>query len=109
MPVCGLPPNTPLSGNFSSSTQFYNPYFFDWPTFGRARISLSNIPEDSNFNIAVYDSNKVLRGQGNPALYGGEKIVSLTLAPGRYYVVAERIFPKDLPDPAVFYRLTLSR
>ncbi|HRN66940.1 MAG TPA: kelch repeat-containing protein [Promineifilum sp.] len=105
----GLPPNTPLSGNFSSSTQFYNPYFFDWPAFGRARIVLSNIPEDSNFNISVYDSNKVLRGRGNTTLYGGEKTVSLTLAPGRYYVVAERIFPKDLPNPAVYYRLTLSR
>jgi len=105
----GLSLNTPLSGNFSESTQFYNPYFFDWPVFGRARVRLSNIPADSNFNISVYDASKVLRGQGNTALYGGEKVVSLTLAPGRYYVLVERIFPKDLPDPADNYRLTLSR
>ncbi len=69
----GMPLDTPLSGNFSESTQFYNPYFFDWPVFGRARVRLNNIPADSNFNISVYDSNKVLRGQGNTALYGGEK------------------------------------
>ena len=105
----GLPLDTRLSGNFTDSTQFYNPYFFDWPEFGRARIRLSNIPADSNFNISVYDPRKVLRGQGNTALYGGEKTVSLTLAPGRYYVLVERIFPKDLPDPADFYHLTLSR
>ena len=77
--------------------------------FGRARVRLNNIPADSNFNISVYDASKVLRGQGNTALYGGEKVVSLTLAPGRYYVLVERIFPKDLPDPADNYRLTLSR
>lgn len=105
----GLPLGASLSGNFTDSTQFYNPYFFDWPAFGRARIRLSNIPADSNFNISVYDAHKLLRGQGNTALYGGEKTVSLTLAPGRYYVLVERLFPKDLPDPADFYRLTLTR
>ncbi len=104
----GLPIDGRLSGNFAESTQFYNPYFFDWPVFGRATIRLSNIPANSNFNISVYDSQKVLRGQGNTALYGGEKTVSLTLAPGRYYILVERIFPKDLPNPADFYRLSLS-
>lgn len=103
-----LPLNATVLGNFAESTQFYNPYFFDWPVFGRATIRLSNIPSDSNFNISVYDPFKVLRGQGNMALYGGEKTVSLTLEPGRYYIVAERLFPKDLPDPRDFYHLTLS-
>jgi len=28
--------------------------------------------------------------------------------PGRYYIVVERIFPKDLPDPRDFYLLTLT-
>lgn len=104
-----VPLNTPLSGNFSQATQFYNPYFFDWPTFGRATVRLGNIPADTNFNISVYDSQKIIRGQGNTALYGGEKVVSLTLAPGRYYILVERIFPKDLPDPSDFYRLSLTR
>lgn len=102
-----LPQNVAVFGNFAVSTQFYNPYYFDWPVFGRATLRLNDIPADSNFNISVYDSQKVLRGRGNTALYGGEKIVSLTLAPGRYYVIAERIFPKDLPNPSVYYRLTL--
>lgn len=106
----GLPlqPNAPVAGNFSASTQFYNPYYFDWLQFGRATIRLSNIPDDSNFNISVYDIYKVLLAQGNTALYGGEKTVSVTLEPGRYFVVVERIYPKDLPDPGDYYHLTLT-
>lgn len=100
--------NSETSGNFSVSTQFFNPYYFDWPSFGRAKVLLSNIPANSNFNISVYDSQKVLRGRGNTTLYGGQKEVSVTLAPGRYYVVVERIFPKDLADPAGVYRLLLT-
>ncbi|MBX7250381.1 MAG: hypothetical protein K1X50_00265 [Candidatus Promineofilum sp.] len=100
-----LPLNSPLSGNFVLSDQFYNAYYFEWPAFGRATIRLGNIPSDSNFNIAVYDAGKVLRGQSNPAIYGGEKTVQVTLMPGTYYVVVQRIFPKDLPNSDDFYSL----
>lgn len=100
--------NTTATGNFRESTQFYNPYFFDWPILGRVTVRLRNIPADSNFNISVYDANKLLRGQGNTALYGGEKVVSLTLRPGRYFIVVERIFPKDLPDPNDFYVVSVT-
>lgn len=103
-----LPLKTPLSGNFSRSDQFFNPYYFDWPAFGRATIRLGDIPNDSNFNIAVYDANKVLRGQGNSALYGGEKVVNVTLQAGRYFILVERIYPKDLPDASDFYSLSVS-
>jgi hypothetical protein len=102
-----LPPNTYLQGNFVRSDQFYNPYTFDWGVFGRATIRLEDIPDDSNFNISVYDANKVLRGRGNSAVFGGEKVVSVTLAPGRYFIVVERLFPKDLPDPNDYYSLAV--
>jgi N-acetylneuraminic acid mutarotase len=100
--------NEPVSGNFVESTQFFNPYMFDWPTFGRAVLRLTDVPSNTNFNISVYDRFKVLRAQGNTALTG-DKMVSMTLEPARYYVVVERLFPKDLPDPADVYQLTLSR
>ncbi len=103
-----LIPNVPQAGNFVASTQFYNIYAFDWPIFGGATVRLSNIPDDSNFNITVMDKFKVVLGQGNTALYGGEKVVSLTLRPDRYYVIVERIFPKDLPDPGDYYHLSLT-
>ena len=102
-----LPFDGVVTGNFVYSTQFYNPYVFGWPFFGRVTVRLDNIPSDSNFNISVYDQFKVLRGQGNTALYGGQKVVSLTLQPGTYFVVVERIFPKDLPDPDDHYSLTV--
>lgn len=100
-----LPLQYPVRGNFVGSNQFYNPYLFEWTSFGRVTVRLGNIPADSNFNISVYDAYKTLVGQGNTALYGGEKVVSLTLQPGRYYVVVERLYPKDLPDPSDFYSL----
>ncbi|MFO7661226.1 MAG: kelch repeat-containing protein [Chloroflexota bacterium] len=104
-----LPVGVPISDNFVEPTQFYNAYYFDWPAFGRAVVRLSNIPSDSNFNVAIYDGSKVVLGEGNRALYGGEKIVPLTLIPGRYFIVVERIFPRDLPDPNDFYQLVVTR
>ena len=99
-----LPLNTSVSGNFERADQFYNPYSFDWPVFGRAIVRLRNIPENTNYNIAVYDANKRLYGEGNTAVTGNKE-VSVTLLPGRYYVVVQRIFPKDLPNPHVHYDL----
>jgi hypothetical protein len=94
-----LPVGVPISANFVESTQFYNAYYFDWPAFGRAVVRLSNIPSDSNFNIAIYDGAKVVIGEGDRALYGGEKIVPLTLIPGRYFIVVERIYPPRFARP----------
>lgn len=97
------------TGNFRVSTQFFNPYFTDIFEYGRYTFLLSNIPSDSNFNIWVYNSRKVFLGRGDPAQYGGQKAVSLTLEPGRYYIIIERLFPKDIPDPADYYNLTVLR
>lgn len=101
--------NTEVTGNFSESIQFYNPYFFDWLSPGRATIRLSGIPSDSNFSFAVYNSQKQKLAQADQAIYGGEKSVSLTIPTGRYYILVERLFPKDLPDPNDFYHLRLIR
>jgi hypothetical protein len=100
--------NTPVSGNFVHSNQFFNAYYFDWPAFGRATLRLTDIPSDqANYNIYIYNTSKVLLGAGNDAITG-DKVVSVTLEPDRYFVVVRRLFPKDLPDPNVGYVLTLS-
>ena len=99
---------TTITGNFSLPEQFYNPYYFDWFTNSRASIRLTNIPSSSNFNVLVYDSQKRLLGQGS-VFYGGEKWVDLTLAPGRYYILIERLFPDTLPNPNDFYSLYLTQ
>ena len=100
---------TTVTGNFSQSVQFYNPYFFDWFVNGRASIRLTNIPSSSNFNVLVYDSQKRLLGQGSSVVSKPEKWVDLTLAPGRYYILIERIFPNALPNPNDFYSLYLTQ
>lgn len=97
---------TTVSGNFSLPEQFYNPYFFDWFVNGRASIRLTNIPSSSNFNVLVYDSQKRLLGSGG-VFFGGEKSVNVTLAPGRYYILVQRLFPNTLPNPNDFFNLTL--
>ncbi len=99
--------NATAYGNFREYKQFFDPFYFDWPAFGRVTVRLRRIPGDSNFNIAVYDANKVQRGESNRAQYGGEKVVSLTLLPGRYFIVVERIFPKDPPDARDVYELSV--
>ncbi len=52
--------NTPVSGNFVETTQFFNAYYFDWPVFGKAIIRLTDVPPDTTFNIFVYDNFKIL-------------------------------------------------
>ena len=99
-----LPINSSVRGNFVHPEQFYNSYYFDWPIFGRAGIRLRGVPSDTNYNIAVYDAGKVLLGESNTAVTGNKE-VWVTALPGRYYVVVERIFPKDLPNPNVYYEV----
>jgi N-acetylneuraminic acid mutarotase len=98
--------NTPVSGNFVHSNQFFNAYYFDWLTFGRATLRLTNVPADTDYNLFVYDTYKVVLGSG--VALTGDETVSVTLEPGRYFVVVQRVFPKDLPNPNVLYTLTLS-
>jgi hypothetical protein len=100
--------NTPVTGNFVHSNQFFNAYYFDWLTPGRATIRLTNIPSNTNYNISIYDTAKVLLASGNAALTGNKEFSVTLVEPDRYFVVVERIFPKDLPDPNVHYVLTLS-
>lgn len=100
--------NAPVSGNFVESTQFFNAYYFDWPTFGRAILRLTDVSDQSDLTLSVYNVHKALLVQEDTPLTG-PATVSVTLAPGRYFVVVERIFPGDLPDPNQVYQLELQR
>jgi hypothetical protein len=107
--AAGLPLylNMPVTGNFVHSNQFFNAYYFDWLSPGRVTLRLTNIPSNTNYNISIYDTAKVVLASSNAAVTG-DKEFSVTLEPNRYFVVVQRIFPKDLPDPNVHYVLTLS-
>lgn len=86
----GLPLNYWAAGSFNQSTDFYDFYFVDLPTAGGVSVRLNNIPGDSNYDIYVFDSNKLLWGEstnlGNQA-----ESVDLTLPAGRYYVLVQRL------------------
>jgi len=101
--------NIPVSGNFVESTQFFNGYYFDWPVFGRAVLSLTNVPDDSNLTVTLYNIHKARQtgSEGEPLT--GDKVISRTLEPGRYFVVIERVTPGDMPDPNQIYHLVLER
>lgn len=100
--------NIPVSGNFVESTQFFNAYYFDWPALGRAVVRLTNVSDQSDLRLYIYNIHKaVLAEEVNPQT--GNATVSATLAPGRYFVVVERVTPGDLPDPNQVYQLVLQR
>ncbi len=101
-----LLPNMPVSGNFVESTQFLNGYHFDWPAFGRVTLRLTNVSDRSILRLSVYDISKVVRAQDDSPLTGN-KAVSVTLEPGRYFVTVERVVPGDMPNPNQVYQLVL--
>lgn len=100
--------NIPVSGNFVESTQFFNAYYFDWPALGRAVLRLTNVSDQSDLRIYIYNIHKALIAEEvDPQT--GNATVSASLAPGRYFVVVERVTPGDLPDPNQIYQLVLQR
>jgi N-acetylneuraminic acid mutarotase len=101
-----LLPGVPVEGNFVANDQFHVAYYFDWPTFGRATVFLTQIPDDWNLDLAIYNHDKQILGESHN-LPGDDELVSLTLAPGRYYAVVQRLYPPSDIDPNVFYRIVL--
>jgi hypothetical protein len=92
--------NQPQQHNFDSSEDVFDVFFFDVPTLRAVTVRLTKIPSDSNYDIAIYNANKLLWGKGdNPGL-GLDEVVTLTLAPGRYYIVVQRVFPVTFPNTA---------
>lgn len=99
--------NQPLFANFNTQLDLVDVYFFDLPVNDQINIKLSNIPTGSNYDIEVYNNNKLLLGSGNNVSSFNED-VKLTLAPGRYYIMVKRIEPFGLPNTQN-YRLIVER
>ncbi|MCA9973177.1 MAG: hypothetical protein KC425_23320 [Anaerolineales bacterium] len=81
---------------FTYLLDLFDSYYFDLPTAREVTIHLSQIPIGSNYDLAVYNSNKLLWAVGdNPGTV--DEIVTLALPAGRHYVFVERIFPVGPP------------
>lgn len=95
----GLALNQPQFHTFDSASDFYDTYFFDLGTTRTVTVRLSDIPSTdtsaSNYDLFLYNQNKVLRGESRN-LSNQPEAITLTLTPGRYYVVVERVFTSSL-------------
>ena len=101
----GLPFNFWVGGNFNSTYDFYDFYFFDVPAFSGVSVQLRNIPAGSNYDLYVFGSAKLLWGSSVNA--GNlEETVNLSLSPGRYYVLVRRLYG---PSEGSGYQLAVLR
>ncbi len=93
--------------NFDTLNDYFDVYYFDLTDLTAVTVNLTQVPSDSNYDIAIYDVDKVLRGEG-VNLQGLSESVPLTLEAGRYYVVVERVYPVGDPNTAN-YRLVVNK
>ncbi len=100
-----LPPNLWYAADFGQSTDFYDFYYFDLGAVSGVSVRLNTIPSGSNYDLYVFNDNKLLWGSStNPGNVAEE--VNLTLAPGRYYVLAQRLYG---PPEGAFYQVAVIR
>ncbi|MCB9422665.1 MAG: hypothetical protein H6667_22875 [Ardenticatenaceae bacterium] len=99
--------NVPQYRNFDNSQDFFDVYYFDLSTLATVTVNLTQVPSDSDYNISIYNSNKLLWGKGNN-LVGANESVKLTLSSGRYYVMVERVWPLYQPNTAN-YRIIVEK
>lgn len=87
----GLPPNFWYGGNFNSTYDFYDFYYFDLNAFSGVSVQLRGIPSGSNYDLYVFNNTKLLWGSSvNPGNLN--ETVNLSLASGRYYVLVQRLY-----------------
>lgn len=89
--------NQPQFHNFNAPLDVYDSFFFDLAEARPVTVRLTNIPAGSEYDLAIYSSNKLLWGVGNN-IGNQDEAVSLTLPAGRYYIMIHRIYPAGPPD-----------
>lgn len=99
--------NVPQFRNFDNSKDFFDVYYFDLSSLSTITTNLTQVPSDSDYNLAIYDANKLLWGKSEN-LVGANESVKLTLSAGRYYVMVERIWPFNEPNTAN-YRIIVEK
>lgn len=90
--------NTPRVENFDGSTDLYDTYFFNLPNTQAVAVRLRDVPAGADYDLTLHNSNKLLLGESRNTGSQDEEI-ALTLTPGRYYLMVERVYPgSDPPD-----------
>lgn len=99
--------NVPQFRNFDNINDYFDVYYFELASLTTVTTKLTQVPANSDYNIAIYDANKLLWGKGEN-LQGLNESVTLTLNPGRYYVMVERVWPFGDPNTAN-YRIIVEK
>ncbi len=100
--------NTTYSSNFDNILDYYDIYTFNLTGTSVISVKLRDIPNNSNYNVYIYDDNKQLWGLGeNPSNLN--ETVNLTLAAGKYYVVVKRAEPANGLPNTKNYRLSVEK
>lgn len=100
--------NVPQFRNFDTSDDRFDIYYFDLSATSTITARLTQVPNDSDYNLYIYDLDKDRKGKSENLLGANEAITLNNLLPGRYYVVVERIWPSGIPNKAN-YRIIVEK
>ena len=100
-----LPMNSDVAGNFHKVEDNFDFYQFNLDVKKKIKIILYSVPQGENYDIYIYDSNKLLVGRSTN-IANLDEVARLNLEAGTYYiqVVAEQNAPLILDD----YRIVLT-
>lgn len=86
-----LPFNFWYHGNFAQPNDFYDFYYFDLTEFSGISAQLHGIPSGSDYDLYLFDGNKLLWGSSDNPGNSAESIQA-SLSPGRYYILVQRVY-----------------
>lgn len=97
--------NSDVGGDFNKLEDQFDFYQFNLEQAKRIKISLYSVPQGENYDIFVYDSNKLLMGWSRN-IANLDELVRLDLAAGAYYIQVAA----ELNNPLISheYRLVLT-
>ncbi|GMQ78072.1 MAG: hypothetical protein BMS9Abin02_0569 [Anaerolineae bacterium] len=94
--------NQPISSEFVDANDFADVFFVNIPFHRSISVNLQKIPSGADYDLYVYNENKGLLGLSRQPGNNNES-VNLNVAPGRVYIVVERILPAPgstpIPEP----------
>lgn len=94
--------NSETIGKFERFGDFFNVYHFTLTQFERLSIQLNDIPSNSDYDLFVYDEDKLLWAFSKNLQGVPESISNLILNDGDYYLVVQRQSPRNTPNPAPY-------
>ncbi len=93
-------------GGFRWVDDFFDVFHFDLAQTDSVVVRLESIEQSANYDVLIYDANKLKVGSGQQIANLNEYVPLNNLPPGRYYVMVVRAFGGATLD---FYHLIIER